>query len=177
MWKTIPNFTKYEISTQGRVKHRRLLHILKYSKPSNGYLQVNIYSDVAKYPISKCVHQLMALTFMGERPLGHEVAHLDEIKKHNELTNLAYLHWRKNRKRIHPVKYCIVCGAQTVNICCSRACRWLASRVLVQCTYCKKWFFRRKCTLNAMRPDRGYTRGRIYCSRQCSGLDRRIDKA
>jgi hypothetical protein len=175
MWQTIPNFIKYEISTAGKVRHRSHLRILKQSRPSNGYLQVKIYNDIAKRFISKCIHQLMAITFMPQRPPRHDVAHLDENKENNKLLNLGYLSYAKNRnKKTRTMNCCLFCGTKTYyKFYCSKQCRWFGTRVLVTCEVCEKQFYRSKGQLRATTPIRGYTRGRIYCSQKCAGIGNR----
>lgn len=171
MWQTIPNFSRYEISTNGEVRHRRHQRILKGSKPYNGYLQVGVHSDILKRCLSKCIHQLMALAFMGEKPPGYEVAHKDNIKTHNELSNLKYIHWRKNRiaRTIHR-RPCKNCRKETKGIYCSRECQWIGVRKLITCAYCGIWFFRKKRELEVRTRERGYTNEQTLCSYRCSGL-------
>lgn len=176
MWETIPDFSRYEISTQGEIRHRRHKRILKEQKPHNGYLQVRIHNDALGRTLSKCIHQLMALTFMGEKPPKHEVAHKDNIKKHNKLSNLKYLYWRKNRiPKTRPITYCFVCGKENPKgnkRFCDKNHRWLGSRTLIQCAYCGRWRYRIKSELKARTPERGYVNGQTFCSYRCTGLNR-----
>lgn len=173
MWKTIPGFSKYEVSTKGDVRHRKYLRILKKSVPTNGYLQVNIYNDKIKRSITKCIHQLMALTFLGEKPLDCEIDHINKVKTNNKLSNLRYIHWTKNRfyDETNPLNICIVCGEKTKNkLYCSRKCQWSYSRILVKCTYCGKLFYRRKSYLAVTKKQPRYTNKQIFCSLRCVGF-------
>ena len=171
IWRTIPGHTRYVISISGDVRHVRHQRILKQTYPYNGYPQVKVHNDVTGRLISKCIHQLMALTWLGEKPKGYEVDHIDHNRKNNDLSNLTYLHWRKNRNpRRSPILYCVVCGRELKNQSkkyCSKKCRFLDARTLVQCIYCGKEFYRRKFVIQTSSPKRGYTQGRIFCSCEC----------
>jgi hypothetical protein len=108
-WKTIPKYNDYEVSNLGRVrsKERKILVKLKNSeylktvrerllKPVNGqgnYLYVNLY------PNPKCIkiQYLVLWAFVGERPKGRVVRHLNGDPKDNSLSNLAYGTQSENR--------------------------------------------------------------------------------
>ena len=175
MWKVIHGYIRYEISTDGEVRHRKFKRVLKGSKPYNGYLQVSVYNDKLKKRMSLCIHHLVALTFLGKRPLNYEIDHIDKNIENNKLSNLRYIYWRKNRNIRHkPLNICTVCGEKTkYEFYCSRKCRWLDIRILTTCNYCGKQFYRKKADQKKKTIERGYTIGRQYCSPQCNGLDRK----
>jgi len=180
-WKTIPNHTRYEISIFGDVRHIRHQRILKQSYPYNKYPQVNILNDSKNKTISTCVHHLMALTWLGEKPKGYEIDHIDKDRSNNNLSNLSYLPWRKNRNpRRTPILYCVVCGKELKKGSakyCSKRCQYLANRTLVQCIYCGKEFYRRNSVIRGCNPKRGYGQGRIFCSQACHAAEHKRLKA
>ncbi|KKL13806.1 hypothetical protein LCGC14_2522080 [marine sediment metagenome] len=93
-WKPIPKFSRYEASTKGRlrsVNYKRSGKII-ILKPAlaNGYLKTMLLRDDGKYK-SWCVHTFVALTFLGIRPSGLQIDHLDGNKQNNRPDNLEYV--------------------------------------------------------------------------------------
>jgi hypothetical protein len=90
-WRSIPGYAgQYEVSNLGRVRSLlvwrgvtppRLLHA---ATNGAGYAVVHLGGG------TQYVHSLVAEAFLGPRPVGHEVRHLDGSRTHNVLTNLAY---------------------------------------------------------------------------------------
>lgn len=111
-WKSIAGFVGlYEVSNLGRVRSiERIVYrkgkggtdswktirerILKASPDSHGYplvqLQGTMLSRRAK------VHHLVAEAFIGPRPSGYDVRHLDGNRANNCVSNLAYGTRREN---------------------------------------------------------------------------------
>jgi hypothetical protein len=92
-WRPIPGHEdNYMVSTEGRIKSRRREGarggLLKLPLGGHGYLQVNLFRDGE--PVKCRVHQLVALTFLGPRPDGMQVRHLDGDRTNSRLANLAY---------------------------------------------------------------------------------------
>lgn len=178
-WFTIPNYDKYEITKTGQVRHRKHKRILKYSKTSNGYLQVAVYSNILQKPITKCVHQLMAITFLGIKPAGYEVSFIKKDKSNLNLSNLTYKLLQNNRRvRVKPIVYCVFCGCQCTSgrtKYCSNKHRFLHTHTLLQCNYCKCWFYRENGTIHAATTKHGYGKGRTYCNAKHYHLDQKRD--
>jgi len=103
VWKPISGYEgTYEVSDQGRVRSldrtclgkdgRQEFHrgkILKPQKMKNNYLEVSLSSAGAR--THRTVHTLVAEAFLGPRPEGHDVAHMDGDRSHNCADNLFYL--------------------------------------------------------------------------------------
>ena len=87
-------FPEYEVSNLGRVKRVvggrgvRIGHCLSPHKTSNGYLNVRLTTNGQKKIPS--IHGLVAEAFLGPRPQGLQVRHLDGDKTNNSIHNLAY---------------------------------------------------------------------------------------
>lgn len=99
VWKPIPNWDGYEVSSKGNVRSYRQRgrnrglsskqHLLKPSATSRwsnrGYLGVT-------FPGNKriSIHRLVMLAFAGPCPDGMEVCHNDSNPRNNNLDNLRY---------------------------------------------------------------------------------------
>lgn len=93
-WKQIPNFSRYEASTKGRLrstnyKNSGKTKVLKPADGGDGYLKTMLLNDEGKYK-SWGVHKWIALTFLGPKPEGMEINHIDGVKINNEPDNLEY---------------------------------------------------------------------------------------
>lgn len=82
-WKTIPGFSKYEVSTDGfgpdqqPVRRAGTGKQLATRPGSSGYLLAKIYDDEGKQQ-TRTIHSLVLLTYAGPRPEGMEARHLDD---------------------------------------------------------------------------------------------------
>lgn len=103
----------YEVSDQGRVRSlaryvrvkngvRRVnSRILKSQYDGGGYPMVGLWKDYKGK--SSNIHVLIATAFLGDPPIGYEVAHLDGDKTNSKLTNLVYTTCKQNHehKKLH----------------------------------------------------------------------------
>jgi transposase len=101
VWRDIPGWEGlYQASTWGRI---RRLNILKPSLTSGtGYPAVGLPAEsVGKHTTSKRhhVHALVALTFIGPRPLGMHIDHKDGNRENAEPENLEYVTPKENNHR------------------------------------------------------------------------------
>lgn len=78
----------YEVSAIGQVRSIRTGRVLKHTVSGDGYHRVNLKADGRRE--SRTVHRVVAESFIGERPAGHHIRHLDGDKDNNRLGNLAY---------------------------------------------------------------------------------------
>lgn len=98
----------YEVSSFGRVRSLDRKDAIgrprhgRFLSPgmSNGYLFVQLSKDKGHQVFR--VHSLVAAAFLGERPKGYTVNHIDGAKTNNRFENLEYLtmgdnvrHWWK----------------------------------------------------------------------------------
>lgn len=86
-WKPVVGHPGYEVSSLGRVKSRigREVRILKPGIASRDYPRV-----VLSGRIGRTVHSLVAEAFLGPRPNGKQIRHLDGNKVKSILANLVY---------------------------------------------------------------------------------------
>lgn len=102
VWKAAPGYESlYEVSNQGRVRSvdrtvtestgkTRIARgrVLKARPDGNGYPQVQLWSG-NKAKLMRA-HALVAAAFIGPRPDGQVIRHLDGDPSNNALSNLAY---------------------------------------------------------------------------------------
>lgn len=105
IWKPIPNFSRYEASDKGRLrstnyKNSGKTKVLKPALANDGYLKTMLLNDDGKYR-SWTVHLFICLTFLGEKPKGYEVNHMDGNKTNNSINNLEYVTRSENIKHAY----------------------------------------------------------------------------
>jgi hypothetical protein len=93
VWKTIPGFSRYSVSSEGRVRRDVRLGT-KLPGPlvlsmNTGYPRVSITDDDGNY-CGVHVHAIVAAAFIGPRPDGLLVRHLNGNPTDNRPDNLAY---------------------------------------------------------------------------------------
>ena len=101
IWKDVPGCKGYQVSSLGRVRTldrmvvgsdgREELHhgkILKPQRMKNRYLEVYVCVDGRRK--HRTVHSLVAEAFLGERPDGTDVMHLNGDRSDNRVENLTY---------------------------------------------------------------------------------------
>lgn len=90
----------YWVSSRGRGRsHKRPPRMLILSQFPNdcGYLKVDLYID--GHQSTRYVAHLVAEAFIGPRPDGMVVDHIDFDLNHNHYTNLRYLTHEENSSR------------------------------------------------------------------------------
>ena len=91
IWKSIKDFSDYEVSNLGRVRsyksHWRDPYILKASI-STGYCQIRLFKQGKCF--SFLAHHLVLEAFIGPCPDGCESNHKDGVKRNNKDDNLEW---------------------------------------------------------------------------------------
>lgn len=89
-WRPIPGFEGYLVSNHGRVLSRRqgTPRLLSAPPGHKGYRTVGLMRSGRAESIR--VHQLVAAAFIGPRPDGLQVRHLNGDNQNNHVANLAY---------------------------------------------------------------------------------------
>lgn len=100
-WLPIPGYEgKYCVSDQGNVMSMSYMGtglpgILKFND-SRGYKTVELQTGAIKKRFT--VHRLVMLAFVGERPKGMQINHINGIKSYNWRSNLEYCTPSENQK-------------------------------------------------------------------------------
>ena len=100
LWKDIPGYEgRYQVSDRGRVKS-----VCRKVKCRNGYRTVpkrvlrpagskknkHLYVVLGHKQPGSLVHYLVAITFLGSRPNGADICHINGIHIDNRAENLRY---------------------------------------------------------------------------------------
>jgi hypothetical protein len=93
IWKLI-GIGEYAISNLGNVKSKNGTRQLKPSLNKQGYLTVCITDNGIKKTTK--IHKLVMTTFLGDRPNGCDIDHIDRCRTNNKLTNLRYCTRQQN---------------------------------------------------------------------------------
>lgn len=96
-FKVIPFEDNYEVSNKGRVRNKTTLSIksLRYNK--GGYLRVTLYPSGKTYT----VHQLVGRVWLKDTfEEGLQIDHLDAVRDNNDVTNLEWVTYEENQRRI-----------------------------------------------------------------------------
>lgn len=102
VWNTCPSYKGYEASNYGRVrsipmgsipvstlgKNRKKDRVLSQRLNPGGYSIVTLYPS--QRPTMRMVHALVLDAFVGPRPPGAMIQHIDGDKINNALSNLRY---------------------------------------------------------------------------------------
>lgn len=96
-WKDVPELEGlYKVSNLGRVLSLRYNKIMR-TRNRAGYPSVCLYN---RYIVKDyTVHFLVTLSFIGKRPDGFDVDHIDNNRTNSRLDNLRYLSRRDNIKK------------------------------------------------------------------------------
>lgn len=92
----------YEVSNLARVRNARG-RLLKPSEHLGGYLRIFFWDSKRYVSINKLLHLVVAEAFLGPKPDGHQVNHLDGNKANNNPENLEYVTPKGNMRHFHHV--------------------------------------------------------------------------
>lgn len=86
---------RLDVSEDGKViRDVERDYVYKQDCNSDGYLTVRVRH------VRTTVHRLVALAFLGERPEGMVIDHIDRDKTNNHISNLRYCSLSENSKNV-----------------------------------------------------------------------------
>jgi len=100
IWKPIPQWEKYSISSFGNIRVEKTGKLLAHTK-RKGYHGCMLYNN-GKYKIIR-IHAYMVRTFTNNWDMTLQAAHLDGNKNNNNLDNIKLVTCKENNahKRLH----------------------------------------------------------------------------
>lgn len=96
-WKPLPEFPKYQVSDQGRIKNIESGRIFTGTKDAFGYVHVRLINPKGTYTLKK-VHRLVAEAFLPNPDNKPIIDHVDGDKTNNALNNLRWVTYSENSK-------------------------------------------------------------------------------
>lgn len=113
-WRVVEGHLGYEVSSAGRVrsinrifiksngsKHTVRERILRGGVDSKGYPTVMLSAEPGSHRTRYRIHKLVSVAFLGARPDGMEVRHLNGCKTDNRKENLCYGTRQENAMDMH----------------------------------------------------------------------------
>lgn len=95
-WKVCVINEKYEVSNLGRLRYGPTKHICSLFCNCNGYTSYTVTRKGSRRTLY--IHRAVALTFLGPRPKGYVIDHIDQNRANNRVDNLRYISYSENRK-------------------------------------------------------------------------------
>ena len=100
IWRPVAGYLgRYEVSDRGRVRHVGAKRCMRPQRHWRGYLRVQLYGGAGRRRRNHRIHLLVAGAFIGPRPAGFTVDHLDGDKRNNAAANLEYVGRLENYMR------------------------------------------------------------------------------
>lgn len=99
----------YSATSDGHIWSHKNQRIRKEYLDSSGYLSVTLSRNGEKKTVQ--VHRLVASAWLGERPIGCDVNHIDGIKRNNQPRNLEHISRKENVK--HAIRMGLMTPSQT----------------------------------------------------------------
>lgn len=98
MWKTFPLDTRYEASNLGNLRNAKTKRIRIAPIKQNGYRGV-VFTHLKGKVKGYDLHTIVALTWLGPRPPGFDVSHIDGTRLNNAVSNLEYISRKENSRK------------------------------------------------------------------------------
>lgn len=95
-WKVIPDWPEYEASSLGRIRRADTHFILRLNKNPRGYQIIGLSKNGKRSTVT--VAKAVASAFIGPRPTGLQINHIDGVKTNNSPENLEYCTATENNR-------------------------------------------------------------------------------
>lgn len=90
-WRPVAEFAGYDVSSWGRFRSHKSGRpkFRRQSHAAEGQGMMITFCEKGRN-YTRLAHLVVAETFLGERPDGHRLTHLDGDRINNEVSNLSY---------------------------------------------------------------------------------------
>lgn len=104
-WYYVPGYDRlWAINQKGDIINASTKSYRKPHLNKDGYLRITLYKKDNTHYKNYLIHKLVAELFIGERPIGYEINHIDGNKLNNSMFNLEYT--TKSLNRLHMYSVC-----------------------------------------------------------------------
>ena len=104
IWKNIPNFSRYQASNLGNIRHVKYQKIRILTLNPNGYYQCAIRND-DNIQKNMSVHRLVHSAFYGSIQADKVIDHINRVRTDNRIDNLRSVSPRVNLDNREWLKY------------------------------------------------------------------------
>ena len=104
IWKSIPEFSRYEASSLGKIRHVKYQKIRVLTLNPNGYYQCAIRND-DNIQKNMSVHRLVYSAFYGTIATEKVIDHINRVRVDNRIDNLRSVSQRVNLDNREWLKY------------------------------------------------------------------------
>jgi HNH endonuclease/NUMOD4 motif len=89
-WRPVAEFEGYDVSSWGRIRSHKTGRpkFRRQARAADDSLQITFCEHGKNH--TRLSHLVVAAAFLGEKPEGHRLAHLDGDRINNEVSNLRY---------------------------------------------------------------------------------------
>lgn len=94
-YKDIPQNENYIALSDGRIWSKKRCKFLKEANHMSGYSFIGKFT-IDGYKRLRLTHEVIAWTFLGPKPEGYEINHINGIKSDNSSDNLEYVTRQQN---------------------------------------------------------------------------------
>ncbi len=98
MWKTVKDFSKYEVNEEGIIRNKKTKYVLSQKPNNSGYPLVHL-SDENNKDRTLQVSRVVATTWLPNPDNLPEIDHLDRNPLNNTVSNLEWVSKEENIRR------------------------------------------------------------------------------
>ena len=98
VFKTIPGYPNYRVSSWGRVQNILTGQFLKPHPTAKGYLRIDLWDGHGNKQHMR-IHRLVAVAFVGNPFNKPQINHIDGNKRNNSYTNLEWVTDSENKAK------------------------------------------------------------------------------
>jgi len=118
-WHSAADFSLYEVTRDGRLRHRETRRISKLKAHPSGYIRPQLYKDDRKTRVTIGLHRLIAQTFLPNPKNLPLVDHINGKKDDNRVENLRWSSPSDNVKNVQQKRKSFGLSRPILQLTCS----------------------------------------------------------